>query len=410
VTLRSSTILFAILALLLIALPAATVALGQSADSTGREGDTIALEKDAAGALAAGELDRADSDLGSVLRRSPNDPRALNLLGMVRAAQQRNADAEQLFKKVIRLSPRSANGYVNLGLLYLQMSKGQQAIPQFQEALRLEPNRTDALGALLNELRAEAHDSVLGGNLEKALSLLIAARKASPKNPDVLYDFGYVALRMSLYPDAETAFKQVLGIRADDARALYGMGRAQIGLGKFEDASGTFSRYAKLNPQDASGHYALGLTLASLEQFPGARTEFQRSIELQPAQTESYVELGRIELTQEDFQAARIDFDRALQIDPHHAEALSGMGRVEFAGKDYEKAAGDFQSSIAVDSSQREPHYYLGLTYARLGRTADSENELKIAGEREREDFARHRVVMKLLEPGPAAQTPAKNP
>jgi len=402
--------LFAVLATVLIVLPAATVALGQTADPRGREADSAALVKDAAEALAAGELDRADSDLSSVLRRSPNDPRALNLLGMVRAAQQRNAEAEQLFKKVIRLSPRSANGYVNLGLLYLQMSKGEEAIPQFEEALHLEPNRTDALGALLNELRAEAHQSVVSGNLEKALSLLVTASKASPRNPDVLYDFGYVALRMSLYPDAETAFKQVLGIRADDPRALYALGRAQIGLGKFEDASGTFSRYTKLNPQDASGHYALGLTLASLEKFPDARSEFQRSIELQPAQTESYVEMGRIELGGEDFQAARIDFDRALQIDPHHAEALCGMGRVEFAGKDYEKATGDFQASIAADPSQREPHYYLGLTYARLGRKADSENELQIAGEREREDFERHRVVMKLLEAGSSSQAPSKNP
>jgi tetratricopeptide (TPR) repeat protein len=366
--------------------------------------------KDAAASLAAGNLDRADSDLASALRQSPNDSHALNLLGMVRAAQQRNAEAEQLFKRVILLQPDSANGHVNLGLLYLQMSKLDEAVPQLQEALRIDPSRTDARGALLNALRAQAHESVREGKLEKALSLLLTARKASPKNPDVLYDFAYVALRMSLYSDAETAFRQVLSAQPEDARALYGLGRAQIGLGRYQDASDTFSRYVKLNPADASGHYALGLTLASLEKFPQARTEFERSVEIQPKQTESYLEIGRIDLVEDDFEAARNDFNRVLQIDPRHAEALAGMGRVEFGEKRYDKAASDFESSIAVDSTDREPHYYLGLSYARLGRKEDSEKELQIAGDREREDVERHRVVMKLLDPTGGAEAPAKDP
>jgi tetratricopeptide (TPR) repeat protein len=400
-TRTAAAMLFAAFAL------ATPTAVAQATHPAPVPADTVALLKDAADSMAAGNLDRADSDVSSALRQSPNDPRALNLLGMVRAAQQRNEEAEQLFKKVIRLRPDNASGHVNLGLLYLQMSKLDDAVPQLQEALRIDPSRTDARGALLNALRAQAHESVREGMLEKALSLLLTARKASPKDPDVLYDFGYVALRMSLYPDAETAFRQVFEVRADDARALYGLGRAQIGLGHYEDASNTFSRYTKLNPKDASGHYALGLTLASLEKFAEARAEFQQSLDIQPNQTESYVEIGRIELTQEDFEAARNDFNHVLQIDPHHAEALAGMGRVEFGEKNYDKAAGDFESSIAADSSPREPHYYLGLSYARLGRKEDSEKELQIAGEREREDVARHREVMKLLDPAQVSEAPA---
>jgi tetratricopeptide (TPR) repeat protein len=251
--------------------------------------DESGLLQDAAQSMVGGNLQRAETDLESVLHANPHEYRALNLLGMIRAQQQRNADAEKIFKSVILQKPDFAGAHVNLGLLYLQMLRSEDAVAQFQEALRLEPGRADALGALLNTLRVQAREAVHDGNLEKALALLIQARKASPQNPDVLYDFGIVALRMSLFPDAVEAFRGVQAIRPDDANSLYGLGRAQIGLRKYQDAAETFSRFVELYPQDASGHYALGIALASLEKSEEARAQFQKSVELQTEQTESYL-------------------------------------------------------------------------------------------------------------------------
>jgi tetratricopeptide (TPR) repeat protein len=356
------------------------------------------LLQDAAQSMVAGNLQQAETDLQSVLRGNPHDYRALNLLGMIRAQQQRNAESEKIFKSVLQQKPDFAGAHVNLGLLYLQMSRSDDAIAQFQEALRLEPGRADALGALLNTLRVQARDAVHAGELEKALALLIQARKASPQNPDVLYDFGIVALRMSLFPDAVEAFTDVLKIRPKDANALYGLGRAQIGLGKYPDAAQTFTRYADLYPQDASGHYALGIALASLEKSSEARAQFQKSVDLQPEQTESYLQLGRICVDEGDLDCAAADFDRVLRRDPCHAEALSGIGRVEFQRKDFEKAITLLQQSIAVDPAIRQAHYYLGLAYARLGRKEESERELQTASKLEHDEVEQHRTILKLLD------------
>lgn len=360
--------------------------------------DENAAMKDAAQSMMAGNLQQAESDLRSVLRANPREYRALNLLGMIRAQQQRNAEAEKIFKKVIQQKPDFAGAHVNLGLLYLQMSQLDDAVAQFQEALRLEPGRDDALGALLNTWRVQARADVQAGEGEKALALLIQARKASPKDPDVLYDFGMVALRMNLFPDAAEAFRSVLSVRPDDATSLYGLGRAEIGLEKYQDAAATFATYIQLYPQDASGHYALGVSLASLEKSSDAAAQFQRSIEIQPEQTESYLQLGRICLDADDLDCAAQDFDRVLTRDPRHAEALSGMGRVEFQRKDYAKAADLLRQSIAIDPSTRQAHYYLGLTYARLGRDADSRKELEVAASIEHAEVERHQNVLKLMD------------
>ncbi|MGA7915424.1 MAG: tetratricopeptide repeat protein [Candidatus Acidiferrales bacterium] len=375
----------------LLAVP--SLCMGQSPSAA----DNGAI-KDAAQAMVVGNLKQAESDLASVLRSNPRDYRALNLLGMIRAQQQRNVEAEKLFKRVIQEQPNFAGAYVNLGLVYLQMSQLDDAVAQFQEALRIDPGRDDALGALLNTWRVQARADVQSGNPEKALSALMQARKASPRNPDVEFDFAMVALRMNLLPDAAEAFRGVLAVRPDDAKSLYGLGRADIGLAKYEDAAATFSRYVQLYPQDASGHYALGVSLASLEKTSEASAQFQRSVEIQPEQTESYLQLGRICLDAGDLDCAATNFNRVLSRDPRHAEGLSGLGRVEFQRKDYAKAVELLQRSIAIDPSVRQAHYYLGLAYARLGRSEDSKKELQVATSLEHEEVEKHRTMLKLLD------------
>src|SRR5271155_2731839 len=267
----------------------------------------LALIKDAAQAFAAGDLKRAESELNTVLDSAPDEFRALNLLGIIRAQQRREPEAEGLFKRTIEIKPDFASAHVSLGMLYVQMSKPGEAIPQFQEALRLDPERSDARASLVNVWRDQVHTAV-GQDPEKALSLLLLARKTSPKDADVQFDFGMVALRMSLFSDAMQAFQEALELRKDDANSLYGLGRAQMALANYEDARVTFDRYSTLHPADASGHYALGMTLEALQRPAEARIQFEKSIELRPAQTESYFQIGRTELEAGSLDAAEREF------------------------------------------------------------------------------------------------------
>ncbi|MGA7218389.1 MAG: tetratricopeptide repeat protein [Candidatus Sulfotelmatobacter sp.] len=359
--------------------------------------ENISLVKDAAQAFAAGDSKRAESELNTVLATEPNEFHALNLLGIIRAQQRREPEAETLLKRAIEIKPDFASAHVSLGMLYVQIAKPDDAIPQFQQALRLDPERTDARSSLVNVWRDRAH-AVAAQDPEKALALLIQARKADPKDADVQYDFGMVALRMSLLPDAKHAFQQALSLRKDDATALYGLGRTEMALAEYEDAQATFRRYCELRPGDASGHYALGVTLAALQRWGDARSQFERSIEIQPAQTESYFQIGRIDLEAGDLPAAEAQFTRVLKRDPHHAGALAGMGRARFQQKDYAPAADFLQKAIAADASLREAHYYLGMTYARMNRKEDSEKEQEIATRLEHEEVEKHRNGLKIID------------
>ena len=175
-----------------------------------------------------------------------------------------------------------------------------------------------------------------------------------------------------------------------------------MGLSKIEASRERFEKYVQLRPEDPTGHFGLGLVLRMLEMTDAARTQFERSIELLPAQTEAYVQLGFLDLDRGELDQAANRFQTALRHAPQNTGALLGMGRIQFQRKDYSKAADSLLAALAADPSIREVHYYLGLAYARLGKSSESAEQMEIASRLEREDLDRHRVILKLLDPAEA--------
>ena len=367
----------------------------------------------AAQLLSAGSLEPAEKELQSVLRASPDEYRALDLLGVIRILQHRETDAEDLFSRVVQIKPDFASGRAHLGLLYLQTGRTEEAIPQLREAVRLDPARTDASDALIKIWRDQAQAATKAGESATAFALLTEVRKLAPKNPEVQIEFGTAALQMSRWQDAVDAFLQTLQLRKNDPTAVYGLGRGYTGLSKFENARQQFSRYVVIRPQDASGHCALGMTLAVLERPTEARSQLERSIALTPAQTDSYFWLGLLDFDSNDVGSAATNMRNVLARDPDHAGALAALGRTEFEEKHYVNAVDLLLRAISNDDSLRVAHYYLGLTYARMGRKPESDLELVKATQLERQEAERQRMIVKALDPGtttPPEAPPEKSP
>ena len=346
--------------------------------------------------MTAGKLPRAETDLQTVLRTAPDDYRALDLLGVVRVLQHRDAEAEQLFRRAVQKKADFAPAHAHLGLVYFQGGRLDDAVPQLREALHIDSARTDASDALVQILRDQSKTAASAGDSGRSLELVREARKYAPDNPDVQFEFGTMALQLSLWHDAVAAFEQTLKLRPNDPVALYSLGRGFLGEYRFEDARQQFARYVEVRPDDASGHCALGMTLAALERTEEAREQFERSIMLAPEETESYFRLGLIELNMKDLDRAATSFRQVLTHDQKHAGALSGLGRVAFEQKRYSEAIDLLQRALGVDDSSREAHYYLGLTFVRAGRKEEADRQLQIATRLEHEEAQHRRTVLRI--------------
>jgi tetratricopeptide (TPR) repeat protein len=357
---------------------------------------TMSLLQDAAQAMTAGKLPRAETDLQTVLRTTPDDYRALDLLGVVRVLQHRDVEAEKLFRRAVQKKADFAPAHAHLGLLFLQKDRADDAVPQLREALRIDSARSDASNALVQILREQSQTAAASGDSARSLASLREARNYAPDNPDVQFEFGTIALQLSLWDDAIAAYQQTLKLRQGDPLALYSLGRAFLGQWKFEDARQQFARYVEARPDDASGHCALGMTLAALENTQDAREQFERSIALAPEQTESYFRLGLIELNMKDLDEAAANFRQVLARDSKHAGALSGLGRVAFEQKHYSDAIDLLKRAIATNDSLREAHYYLGLTFVRVGRKEEADSQLQISTRLEHNEAEQRRAVLRI--------------
>ena len=231
----------------------------------------------AARLIADKRIDAAERELSAILKTTPNEPAALNLLGTIRAQQSRFNEAEILFSRAVRGDNRFVAPHMNLAYLYTLTGQPKKTISELREVLRLDPKNSEALDRLARLLLAQkqidegikvieqaetsqtlsasllvllgdAHlkkgdaaraeesyeralvqeseqtDAVLGlaqvsqfkGDADKALVHLARARKMVANSPDTLYRFALVALRAGLFEEANGTLLAAIKLKSDD--------------------------------------------------------------------------------------------------------------------------------------------------------------------------------------------------
>jgi tetratricopeptide (TPR) repeat protein len=512
---RLGLTLAALLALLCLA------PVGQASPQDGSNYDR--LER-AAQMIRKGQLADAEAELKGVLKRSPREANALNLLGVIRAQQRRTDEAERLFLGAIEANGELVGAYLNLGQLYQELQKPDRALWAFTEAGKLAPDNPDinfnlaslyearqehalalthlgripasqsgpdhlyllirshlglghtreatALSASLKEpgrvppdmaaafaavfaesgllddaiqileaakkggqpsfallynlgtsyyqkrereraeesylaalalkaddlatLRALARLAQDAGDLEKALSFLVRARKVAPDSPAVLYDFGWTALNLDLIYDALQALERLHQIGPDEPGYLYALAIARLQNGESQRAQQLATRFIELRPRDNRGYYVLGAALYSLKQFAQARAALEQSVALSAYADAEYY-LGMIAHNEGDTEKAAYWLGRTLKSEPNHQAAHAALGLVYAKQKNYEMARAELERAMELDPTDAAASYQLGLVYARLGDKARSQAMFatadKLRGEKRKQEKVRFRLM-----------------
>ncbi|MCM3874325.1 MAG: tetratricopeptide repeat protein, partial [Pyrinomonadaceae bacterium] len=238
---------------------------------------------EAAKAIGLGQLPKAESLLKSVLATSPKDADALNLLGVVRAQEQKLADAERLFRLALAASPTHVGAHVNLGELLLTMNRTSEAAPILRTAHQLAPERAD-VNLNLAKLSADTGDyqhaleylqlvprsafsddyftvslrSLLGlKRLDEARRLAREFRESGPGNPETKAEFAMLLAKGGLSDEALELLETAPGQTPAPFPELYALGVINAALKHYDKAEQYLSEALKTKPNDVTTLRAL---------------------------------------------------------------------------------------------------------------------------------------------------------
>jgi tetratricopeptide (TPR) repeat protein len=269
----------------------------------------------------AGDLDRAEAGYRRVLKREPEHPGALNLLGLIAAARGALDDAERLLGRAIRALPTMATAYMDLGTVLGRLGRPAEAEEKYREAIRRDPELAAAyvnLAMLLNERGAHAEAAAECRTAVKLSSGLMEAHLVLAGSLRALGDI----------PAAEQAYRMAIALRPDRAETLSDLATMLGEARRFGEAMERHRRALALRPESAVLHRARASTLERMGDLAGAELAYGQAIMRSPLDLTSWISRGACLAGLGRFAEADGCFTRVLGADPNSTEAYWMRARI----------------------------------------------------------------------------------
>ena len=279
----------------------------------------------------AGELDWAESAYGDVLRIRPDEPTALQYLGMIRLRQGRAAEAVDLIGRALAIGPATAAAHCNFGSALQAVGRLDDAERHFRSSVELNAadHVTHAnLGNLLALARRPAEAEVAyrraielqpefsdghrylallfrrQGRFDEAAQSLARALTHRPRDADALNELGLVAREFGLVAEAESLFGQALAARPTFAAARVHLGNVLRDQARTAEAEAAYRQAIQDDPKLVEAHINLGAMLEQDSRLDEAANEFREALRARPG--DSLLELRQARIVRQVFENSTI--------------------------------------------------------------------------------------------------------
>jgi tetratricopeptide (TPR) repeat protein len=296
----------------------------------------------------------AEHELNSILKGSPNDAGALNLLGTVRAQQGRLNEAANLFTRAARADPTLVAAHMNLAFLYVLENAPEKTIAELKEVVKLEPNNIEANYKLARLLLSR-------GRIDESIGVIEKIKLAPPASVVFLNLLGDAYLKKGSQDKAEENYLLALAAEKRSVDAVLGLARVAENRGDAAAALGYLSQARELAGDSSELLYKVGVAALGIGAFDDAHADLERAVKLKPNEPAYLIGLGAAWLKKPDLFAAEQNFRRALELQADNAQAQMYLGYVLYKQKKFNEARDYLEKTIKADGTIPEPFYYLGL-------------------------------------------------
>lgn len=204
---------------------------------------------------------------------APNTWRLEYKIGSILLHEGAPGEAVEYFRRVEALEPMNARGYEGEGRALLAAGDHEASEVALRKAVELDSGSAkahEALGVLLDKL----------GRLDESIVHYEAARKARPRDPSILNNYGVSRYLRRDYDAAIDTFQLALTLTPDreKPRVYNNLGRAYAKAGRYQSAFDSFRKGA-----DAPTAYNnLGLIFLEENRLGKSAACFQRAMDASP--------------------------------------------------------------------------------------------------------------------------------
>ncbi len=203
----------------------------------------------------------------------------------------------------------------------------------------------DNLPVITNVAIEYVNNTITAGSLTRAETLLKAAEKLNPNNPELLFNFGSFYGKIGKAQLAANYFDRVISLDPRNITAMLYKNRA------ISQAQTEYERQIKLGKEQIM-HYQKGLELFNAKKNNEAMKEFELDISLNPGMGRSYFYKGLILSMDAKYIDAIVLYEKVLQLDPNNLGALNNAGLCHMNLKHWAEAKSYFKRSLAVKPDQ----------------------------------------------------------
>jgi predicted O-linked N-acetylglucosamine transferase (SPINDLY family) len=266
------------------------------------------LFADAVSSLQGGKLPEAEQAFRKVLKKQPDHPGALNLLGVLLTKLGRFAEAEPYIRHATKVTAGSDATFYNHGLVLKSLDRPLEALDAFSRALALNAQVAETWnnrGTVLNGL----------GRYDEAISDFDRAIALKPGYAEAFCNKGKPLVQGRRYADALAAFDTALKLDPGLAEAWQGRGDALAVLGRHDDAIAAFAKATALKPDYAEAYCNAGRSLAQLGRHDDALAAFDAALKQRPGLAEAWKGRGTLLAGVRRYDEAIVAFEAALKAD-----------------------------------------------------------------------------------------------
>jgi tetratricopeptide (TPR) repeat protein len=278
---------------------------------------------------------RAQGKAGQSLPPSP-EVEALFQAALARHRQGQLAEAEQLYRQLLRIDPRHGDALHLLAIMANQTGRHEVALDLVRQAMAIEPRNAlfpVTFGAALRNLGREA----------EAMDAFKAALRLDPANADALASLGSLLLARGEAEDAARRLAEAVRARPNFAKAHSELATALRELGRLEESAGACRTALALDPRNAVALTNLGNALKDLGRPLDAIEVYDRSLTIRPDMAETHGNRGNAFNALRQLDEAIRNFDRALALRPDFAEAHLHRAFAVLAQGDYANGLAEYE-------------------------------------------------------------------